>query len=149
MISNVDDATTGTSPPKAKPCTVAKPIRNPVNEPGPMVTPIASSCCTVWLDWVRSSLTIAITNRVWERGSSEYLEVIAPSTISATEQAGVEVSIAKNDAILNPIIARQKKSPTRGEGFYRSGTNYTIRISWLQPFYPLVFLQLLFLLLVS
>ena len=119
----METATNGKSAAKAKPCTVANPMRKPVKDPGPTVTPIASRSAMLTPASVTSSLTIAITNLVWERGSSEYLNLRTPSTCNATEQAGVEVSTVKNDVITNPIIGGQKKSPTSGEGFYRSPPN--------------------------
>jgi hypothetical protein len=65
---------------------------------------------------------------VWERGSSEYLEITISPSLKATEQAGVEVSTA-SIAFIKIQLFRDKKIPHQGEGFYRAMANYTIKIS--------------------
>ena len=66
-----------------------------MNEPGPMETVKASKSEALKDASDSTPCIIGMTNLVWDLGSWVYLNISPSAVLNATEQASVEVSIAR------------------------------------------------------
>src|SRR5438270_1122259 len=102
MASCIDIAQSGLSRARARPWIVARPMRTPVNEPGPRVTAKRSISCRSTPLSVRSQSTAGRSFSFRdERPSSATAPISDRSRSSATEKIGSEVSAARM-SIANP-----------------------------------------------